>query len=257
MTNNHVIEGAKEITVTLANGRTLPRVLKGTCSETDTALIKVNEKNLPTVELGDSDKLRVGQRVFAVGNPFGLVGGPTVTSGVISALNRSVRAEEGVIENLIQTDAAINPGNSGGPLIDIRGRVIGISTAIIPFAQGIGLDIPINSAKRCTSDVMVHGRVIRPWLGITGLNITKEIAAYYNLPVESGVIVTEVVHGSPSEDAKIVPGEIVLEVDGVVVGSVEDLLKKIHKKSAGRKAKLTVIHNAKKRIVEVTLAETP
>jgi len=105
---------------------------------------------------------------------------------------------------------------------------------------------------------MVHGRVVRPWLGITGLNITKEVAAYYyNLPVESGVIVTEVVHGSPSEDAKIVPGEIILEVDGVVVGSVEDLLKEIHKKSAGRKAKLTVIHNAKKRIVEVTLAETP
>ena len=104
---------------------------------------------------------------------------------------------------------------------------------------------------------MVHGRVIRPWLGITGLNITKEVAAYYNLPVESGVIVTEVVHGSPSEDAKIVPGEIILEVDGIVVGSVEDLLKEIHKKSAGRKTKLTVIHNAKKRIVEVTLAETP
>jgi len=257
LTNNHVIEGAKEITVTLANGRTLQGVLKGTCSATDVALIKVHEKNLPTVEFGNSDKLRVGQRVFAVGNPFGLVGGPTVTSGVISALNRSVRAEEGVIENLIQTDAAINPGNSGGPLIDIRGRVVGISTAIIPFAQGIGFAIPINSAKRCTNDIMVHGRVIRPWLGITGLNITKEIAVYYNLPVESGVIVTEVVHGSPAEDAEIVPGEIIVEVDGVAVRSVEDLLKEIHKKNAGRKTKLTIIHEAEKRIVEVTLAETP
>jgi len=257
LTNSHVIEGAKEITVTLANGRTLQGALKGTCSATDVALIKVNEKNLPTVEFGDSDKLRVGQRVFAVGNPFGLVGGPTVTSGVISALNRSVRAEEGVIENLIQTDAAINPGNSGGPLIDIRGRVVGINTAIIPFAQGIGFAIPINSAKRCTNDIMVHGKVIRPWLGITGLDITKEVAAYYNLPIESGVIVTEVVHRSPAEDAEIVPGEIIIEVDGVVVRSIEDLLKEIHKKSAGKKTKLTVIHDAKKRIVEATLAETP
>jgi S1-C subfamily serine protease len=257
LTNNHVIEGAKEIMVTLTNGRTLQVALKGTCYAIDVALIKVDEKNLPTVEFGDSDKLRVGQRVFAVGNPFGLVGGPTVTSGVVSALNRSVRAEEGVIENLIQTDAAINPGNSGGPLIDIRGRVVGISTAIIPFAQGIGFAVPINSAKTCTNDIMVHGRVIRPWLGITGLNITREVATYYNLPVESGVIVTEVARGSPSEDAEIVPGEIILEVDGVVVGSVEDLLKEIHKKRAGRKTKLTVIHNAKKRIIEVTLAETP
>ena len=257
LTNSHVIEGAKEITVTLANGRTLQGVLKGTCSATDVALIKVNEKNLPAVEFGDSDKLRVGQRVFAVGNPFGLVGGPTVTSGVISALNRSVRAEEGVIENLIQTDAAINPGNSGGPLIDIHGRVIGISTAIIPFAQGIGFAIPINSAKRCTNDIMLHGKVIKPWLGITGLSITKEIAAYYNLPVENGVIVTEVVHGSPAEDAKIVPGEIIIEVDGIVVRGIEELLREIYKKSAGRKTKLIVVHDAKKRIVEVKLKETP
>jgi len=257
LTNNHVIEGAKEITVTLANGRALKGVLKGTCYATDVALIKVNEKNLPTVEFGDSDKLRVGQRVFAVGNPFGLVGGPTVTSGVVSALNRSVRAEEGVIENLIQTDAAINPGNSGGPLIDIRGQVVGISTAIIPFAQGIGFAIPINSAKRCTNDIIVHGRVVRPWLGITGINITKEVAAYYNLPVESGVIVTEVVHGSPAEDAEIVPGEIIVGVEGTTVRSVDDLLREIHKKSAGRKTKLSVVHDAKKRTVEVTLAETP
>jgi len=257
LTNNHVIEGAKEITVTLANGRTLQGVLKGTCSATDIALIKVDEKNLPTVEFGDSDKLRVGQRVFAVGNPFGLVGGPTVTSGVISALNRSVRAEEGVIENLIQTDAAINPGNSGGPLIDIRGQVVGISTAIIPFAHGIGFAIPINSAKKCTSDIMVHGRVIRSWLGITGLNVTKEVAAYYRLPVESGVIVTEVAHGSPAEDAGIIPGEIIVEVDGAAVRSIENLLKEIYKKTAGRKTRLTVIHDSKKRTVEATLTETP
>jgi len=257
LTNNHVVEGAKEITVTLANGRTLKGVLKGACFATDVALIKVNEKNLPTVEFGDSDKLRVGQRVFAVGNPFGLVGGPTVTSGVISALNRSVRAEEGVIENLIQTDAAINPGNSGGPLIDIRGRVIGISTAIIPFAQGIGFAIPINLAKRCTNDIMIHGRVIRPWLGISGLNVTKEIAAYYNLPVRSGVIVTEVTHRSPAEDAGVIPREIIVEVDGVAVRNIEDLLREVHKKSAGKKTRLTVIRDSRKRVVEVTLAETP
>jgi S1-C subfamily serine protease len=167
LTNNHVVAGAKKIGVTLADGRVLEGRVIGMCSTHDMAIIRVKGEKLPAAELGDSDKLRVGQRVFAIGNPFGLAGGPTVTSGVISALNRSIESPRGMIENLVQTDAAINPGNSGGPLVDVQGKVVAISTAIIPYAQGIGFAIPINSAKKCTNEIVAHGTMIRPWLGVT------------------------------------------------------------------------------------------
>ena len=135
ITNNHVIEGAEKIDATLASGEVLHGKLVGTCISDDIAVIKINGENLPTAELGNSDELRVGQTVFAIGNPFGLAGGPTVTKGVISAVKRSIRSERGLIENLVQTDASINPGNSGGPLVDVHGRVVAINTAIVPFAQ--------------------------------------------------------------------------------------------------------------------------
>ena len=131
----------------------------------DIAVVKVDAKEIQSAELGDSDKLRVGQRVYAIGNPFGLSGGPTVTSGVISALNRTIESDRGLIENLVQTDAAINPGNSGGPLVDLEGKIMAINTAIIPFAQGIGFAIPINSAKICTTDIITEGTSEAPLAG--------------------------------------------------------------------------------------------
>jgi len=257
ITNNHVIEGAERIGVTLATGDVLPGKLAGTCLSDDIAVVKVEAKDLPVAELGESSKLRVGQTVFAIGNPFGLTGGPTVTAGVISAVNRSIRSERGLIENLVQTDAAINPGNSGGPLVDIHGKVIAINTAIIPFAQGIGFAIPINSAKRCADEIILHGRVIRPWLGISGLSITKEVSAYYGLPVERGVLITQVVPDGPADRAGIVTGDIILDFEDTATNSIEDLRKEIHKRNIGETVKILILREGRKGFVEATLEKTP
>ena len=147
LTNNHVVGGAEKINVTLWNNEVLEGTLSGSCAIHDIAVVKVKGKDLQASELGDSDKLRVGQRVYAIGNPFGLTGGPSVTCGVVSAINRTIESQRGLIENLVQTDAAINPGNSGGPLVDLEGKIIAINTAIIPYAQGIGFAIPINCGE--------------------------------------------------------------------------------------------------------------
>lgn len=173
LTNNHVVGGAERINVTLWNNEVLEGTIAGSCAVHDIAVVKVKGKDLQSAQLGDSDKLRVGQRVYAIGNPFGLAGGPSVTSGVVSAINRTIESQRGLIENLVQTDASINPGNSGGPLVDVEGKVIAINTAIIPFAQGIGFATPINAAKNCTNGIVTEGIAKRPWLGIIGLTITR------------------------------------------------------------------------------------
>jgi S1-C subfamily serine protease len=225
LTNNHVVGGADKITVTLWNGEVLEGKLVGSCSVHDTAVVKVRKEGLPAAELGDSNKLKVGQRVYAIGNPFGLAGGPTVTSGVVSAVNRTIEAQRGLLENLVQTDAAINPGNSGGPLVNLEGEVIAINTAIIPFAQGIGFAIPVNSAKACTGEMITTGVSERPWLGVIGLSLTDGIARYYNLPVDRGVLVSKVVEDSPADRSGIIAGDIILRLDSAPVYHIEDLLR--------------------------------
>lgn len=257
LTNNHVIAGAEKIGVTLPDGRVLEGRVIGKCSTHDMAIIKVKEEKLPAADLGDSDKLKVGQRVFAIGNPFGLSGGPTVTAGVISALNRSIESKRGMIENLVQTDAAINPGNSGGPLVDIQGRVVAINTAIIPYAQGIGFAIPINSAKKCTNEIIAHGSMIRPWLGVSGLTVTREVSAYYGLPVDRGALVTRVIPGSPADNAGVVAGDIILEFADKPTNNIEDLVKEIQKRKAGEKVEIVILRESKKWIVEAVLEKTP
>lgn len=257
LTNNHVVEGAKKIEVTLASGEMLIGRLAGTCASADIAVVKVDGERLPAAELGDSDKLKVGQRVYAIGNPFGLAGGPTVTAGVISAVNRSIRSKQGVFEGFVQTDAAINPGNSGGPLVDIRGRVVAINTAIIPFAHGIGFAIPINSARRCSDDIILHGRVIRPWVGVIGLSVTREIAAYYGLAVDRGVLVAEVVSGGPAERAGLVKKDIIVGLDDARVGSVEELQSAVQRRKIGDKVKLLVVRGSQKLVTELVLEKTP
>jgi S1-C subfamily serine protease len=257
LTNNHVIRGAEKIAVTLWNGEVLEGTLVGSCAVHDTAVVKVKGKNLQTAELGDSDKLRVGQRVYAIGNPFGLAGGPTITSGVISAVNRTIESQRGLLENLVQTDAAINPGNSGGPLVDLEGKVVAISTAIIPFAQGIGFAIPINSAKNCTREIITEGIVTRPWLGIIGLSLTEEIARYYSLPVDRGVLVTKIADASPAENAGIVAGDIIFRMDGAEISRIEDLLKEIHKRKIGERVKLFVFRRGREHFFEITLSKMP
>lgn len=257
LTNNHVVGGAEQINVTLWNGEILQGKLVGSCSVHDTALIKVDKTGLAAAELGDSDQLRVGQRVYAIGNPFGLAGGPTVTSGVISSVKRTIESQRGMLENLVQTDAPINPGNSGGPLVDLTGKVVAMSTAIIPYAQGIGFAIPINSAKRCTGEMTDEGAASRPWLGIIGLTLSGDLSRYYDLPVDKGVLVTRVVDDSPAAHAGFVAGDIISEMDGTIVQSVEDLLAGVQKRRVGDEVFIKVYHRGSERLIKAKLSKTP
>ncbi len=257
VTNHHVIAGSDRIDVTLTDGRKLSGKLMGADASSDIAIVKVDEEGLPSAELGDSDRLKVGQFVIAIGNPFALVGGPTVTTGVVSALNRNIQVENHVYESLIQTDAAINPGNSGGPLLDSDGRVIGISTAMVPFAQGIGFAIPINFVKRIVDELISYGRVIRPWLGVIGMSVTDEMASYYELPVKAGVIVARVIHGSPAHKVGILEGDLIVRINDASVKTIQDLQKSIQKKKVGDKVEVELIRGYEKGVVEVTLAEVP
>jgi len=257
LTNHHVAGGAHKIAVTLRNGEILDGVTVGVCAVHDTAIIRVRRQGLIAAELGNSDKLRVGQRVYAIGNPFGLAGGPSVTSGVVSAINRTIESQKGLLENLVQTDAAINPGNSGGPLVDLEGKVVAINTAIIPYAQGIGFAIPINSAKKCTSEMIQEGISIRPWLGIIGLGLTTEVSRYYQIPLERGVLITKVTDGSPAQRAGIIMGDIILKIEDADIESVEDLLMQIHGRKVGEKVSITVFRRGFEQIFEVTLSGMP
>ena len=257
LTNNHVVGGGEKINVTLWNNEVLEGRIVGSCAIHDIAVVKVAGKNVQASDLGDSDKLRVGQRVYAIGNPFGLAGGPSVTSGVVSAINRTIESSRGMIENLVQTDASINPGNSGGPLVDLDGKVVAINTAIIPYAQGIGFAIPINDAKTCTNGMMAEGITKRPWLGVIGLSITEEIARYYGLPVDHGVLATRVAENSPAEAAGMIDGDIILEVDNVETLKIEDLVREIHRRKIGDMIKIYGLRNRREHFFETRLSEAP
>jgi serine protease Do len=257
LTNHHVVGGAEKISVTLWNGEVLEGTILGACAVHDTAIVKVKKQELPVAELGDSEKLRVGQRVYAIGNPFGLAGGPTVTSGVVSATKRTIESQRGLIENLVQTDAAINPGNSGGPLVDLEGKVVAINTAIIPYAQGIGFAIPINTAKQCTSDMIRDGVTERPRLGIVGLSLSAETSHYYGLPLEHGVLVTKVSDGSPAQQAGILMGDIILQMDRARIDSIEDLLDQIHGRKVGEEVQISVFRKGFQQDFKVTLSAMP
>ena len=257
LTNNHVVGGAEKIDVTLWNNQVVEGTVAGSCAIHDIAVIKVEAEDLQSAALGDSDKLRVGQRVYAIGNPFGLTGGPSVTSGVVSAINRTIESERGLIENLVQTDASINPGNSGGPLIDLSGKVVAINTAIIPYARGIGFAIPINSARSCSDDIINQGVTKQPWLGIIGLSLTKEIARYYGLPADHGVLVTKVADSSPAKDAGLLDGDIIMEIDNVELHRIEDLVAEIHKRKVGESLKIFALRYGRKRFFTVKLSEAP
>lgn len=259
LTDFHIVENAQQVEVTLSDGRKLRGVVSGKDPSTDIALVEVPAGNLAPAELGDSDKLKVGQMAIAIGNPFGFLlgGGPTVTAGVVSALSRTINADGRMYEGLVQTDAAINPGNSGGPLIDIDGKVIGINTANIPFAQGIGFAIPINTAKYVVEQLLEKGRVVRPWLGITGLTVTKEVATYYNLPTRSGVVLAGIVRGGPADEAGLEEGDIVVHADGTAIDTMEQLQREIRKKRSGDRLNLTIVRDGRRREASLTLQEYP
>jgi len=210
-TNNHVVEKADKIKVKLSNGKEYDAAVKGRDPRTDIALIKINpEGSLPAAKIGDSDKLRVGDWVVAIGNPFGL--DHTVTVGIVSAKGRVIGA--GPYDNFIQTDASINPGNSGGPLINLAGEVVGINTAIVAHGQGIGFAIPVNMAKEILNDLKSKGKVTRGWLGVSVQDITDDIAKGLKLKDQAGALVTEVFEGDPADKAGIKQGDIIRKWTG-------------------------------------------
>jgi serine protease Do len=236
LTNNHVIDDAKRLKVTLTDGRMLNGKLIGKDEITDLAVVKAegistDESDvLPYALLGNSDVLKIGQVVIAIGNPFGLTGGPTVTAGIISSLNRNLQFENGMLE-LIQTDAAINPGNSGGPLVNTKGEVIAINTAKMPFAHGIGFAVPINIAKSIMNELIQNGRVTnRPWIGIASIKITKQLAHYYQLPVVDGVLIAQVEPYSPADDAGLRKGDIIEEIDSNRIKDPSQVSSQVRKK---------------------------
>lgn len=259
LTNNHIIEGAEDIEVTLFDGRKFKGKLVGADPTSDVAVVKVDDDNkLPPARIGESSRIRVGQTAIAIGNPFGfLLRGPTVTVGVISALNRTIQADKGVYENLIQTDAHINPGNSGGPLVNSKGEVIGINSANIPFAQGIGFSIPIDMAKHIADELIRFGRVVRPWLGILGVGVNVQISQYYNLPSDKGILVTRVFPNSPAYVAGITPGDMIVSAEEKDLNDMEELSKEVRSKKVGDHMSIVVQHGPMKKAVDLQLSEIP
>ena len=257
LTNNHVIDGTDRLRVTLEDSKQVGAKVVGTDEETDLAVVRaepveINSKDavkFQPVNLGNSEELKVGQIVVAVGNPFGLTGGPTVTAGIISSLNRNVQFENGIME-LVQTDAAINPGNSGGPLINTKGEVVAINTAKIPYGQGIGFAVPINTVKSILNDLVENGHVTRPWLGISTVKLNPRIASFYRLPLVHGALIVNVEPYSPADNAGLRRGDIIEEIDGNKIESPSQISSYIRKKKMIND-RVTVIVNRYGRVYEV------
>jgi serine protease Do len=252
VTNNHVVENADEIIVKLADGKEYDAEVVGRDPNTDLALIKIKgSSDLVPLPMGNSDGLDVGSWVVAIGSPFGLE--QTVTAGIVSAKGRVIGA--GPYDNFIQTDASINPGNSGGPLLNMNGEVVGINTAIIANGQGIGFAIPINMAQNIVAELKEHGSVTRGWLGVGIQDLTPELAAYYGLEEEKGVLVSQVFKGDPAEKAGIKPNDIIVSVDGEPVNTGRELSSKIAGLEVGKRTKIVVIRDGKEKTLTAKLAE--
>ena len=257
LTNNHVVEGADEIEVVLTDGRKAPAKVVGLDPETDLAVIKIDLDKLPVIVLGQSELARVGDVVLAIGNPFGV--GQTVTMGIISALGRN-NLHINSFENFIQTDAAINFGNSGGALVDTRGNLIGINTAIYSQSGGsvgIGFAIPVSTAKTVMEAIIKDGHVVRGWIGVETQDITPELAQSFGLQRSSGAIIAGVVRNGPADKAGIVPGDILLAVDGKPVGDTTEMLNLIAQLPPGGKAKMTVLRKNREAALDVVVGKRP
>ncbi|MCX7981904.1 MAG: DegQ family serine endoprotease [Syntrophales bacterium] len=250
-TNNHVVEKADKIIVKLSDGRQFDAKVIGKDAKTDIALIKIKAERLPVAEIGDSDKVRVGDWVIAIGNPFGLE--HTVTAGIVSAKGRVIGA--GPYDNFIQTDASINPGNSGGPLFSLEGKVIGINTAIVAQAQGIGFAIPINMAKAILPDLKAKGKVTRAWMGISVQDVTEDMAKVLKLKSREGAIITETFKDDPADRAGLKPGDVITEINGKKIKDSHELLLTIASLPVGEKITVKVVRDGKEMTFYVTVTE--
>jgi S1-C subfamily serine protease len=258
LTNSHVVTGATSIDVTLVDGARYAASVIGNDPHTDLAVVRISAPTQVPAQLGDSDAIRPGQLVIAVGNPLGFQ--TTVTAGVVSALGRTMRAQSGrLIDSVIQTDAALNPGNSGGPLVNSRAEVIGVNTAVILPAQGICFAIGINTAKWVAARLMRDGRITRSYIGVAGQSVPlhRRVVRFYDLPVESGVLVAGVEKASPAEVAGLHDGDVIIALDGRPVASVDDLHRLLTEEQAGQRSELTVIRLTEKLTMPITPAFAP
>jgi serine protease Do len=254
VTNNHVVADADKITVVLEDEREFDAKVIGRDPQTDLAVIKIDaKKDLPTLPLGRSTDLKVGEWVVAIGNPFGL--DHTVTAGIVSAKGRVIGA--GPYDDFIQTDASINPGNSGGPLLNMNGEVVGVNSAIIASGQGIGFAIPIDMAKTVIAQLKENGQVTRGWLGVTIQDVKGDLAQYYGIENGNGALVTDVVPGNPADKAGIQPKDIIVKVNNDKIAGSHDLTAKVAKLGVGDTARLTVLRNGQEKVLDVTVGKRP
>ena len=266
LTNEHVVGNADKITVTLSDGREFKGEIKGRDQRSDLAIIKINARNLPAAKLGDSDSLKIGQWVVAIGNPFGFVmqnPEPTVTAGVISALHRSLGraiSRDRDYNDLIQTDAAINPGNSGGPLVNLKGEIVGINVAIFSTSggyQGVGFAIPANNAKRIISRLIEGKKILYGWLGVSVQDLTEDLVKHFGLVDKNAVLVAQVLEKGPAEKAGMKDGDIIRKLDEQPINNVRELLSIVGKTEVGRKIKTLVIRDKRELTLEIEVGERP
>jgi S1-C subfamily serine protease len=257
MTNSHVVHRAAEIEVSLSDGRRFVADVVGDDPGTDLAVIRISAPTLTPARLGDSKTIRPGQLAIAIGNPYGFQ--TTVTAGVVSALGRSLRSRSGrLIDDVIQTDAALNPGNSGGPLVNSRGEVIGVNTAVIMGAQGICFAIGIETAKFIAARLIKDGRVRRGYIGVAGQNVPlhRRLVRYHNLPVESGVLIVSIEPGSPAQKAGLLEGDLIIGYDRQPISGIDDLHKALAENAVGATAALTLIRRTEKITLDIVPQES-
>jgi len=260
VTNNHVVEGAEKVTVTLGDGRTFDAAIVGTDAQTDLAVVKIDASNLSYLHfLSNSlEQLSVLDPVVAVGNALALPGGPTWTTGVVSNLGRSIEEENGVVlDDIIQTDAAINAGNSGGPLLGAAGQVVGINVAIASNAENIGFAISTDTAIPVVQSLIAEGKVVRPWLGVSVATVTPTIQHYYHLSVDAGALITSVSSGSPASTAGLRAGDVITEMDQDDINTAAELTTAISSHQIGDQVEIVYYRGSVQQIASATLEESP
>ena len=254
VTNSHVVEGASFVLVTLTDDRSFSAEIVGADATSDLAVLKIDANDLPTLSFGDTETLRIGEPVVAIGNALALEGGPTVTAGVVSAVGRSVSVSDGELSDLVQTDAAINPGNSGGPLLNMDSEIVGINTAIDRTQPGIGFAMGTTTINRVIDQLIAHGEVVRGYLGVTLATVNPVIAQRFGLDVEEGVLITNVLNGTPAHQAGIEPRDVAINFNGEILTSSNEFIHLIRTSPIGEELQITIVREGEHLTFSVVLA---